>query len=121
MSAPIAKSQLKFALPSLSYVDASMEEPTLRDQSQAQPAQRGVGGWIAERLSALVAWNRNLAQVAELASMSERELADMGLCRADIAFAVREAAEGLMPTIDPVTQHALPANENGRRMAHGVA
>jgi len=84
MSAPIAKSQLKFALPSLSYVDASMEEPTLRDQSQAQPAKRGVGGWIAERLSALVSWNRQFEQAAELASMTERELADIGLNRGDL-------------------------------------
>lgn len=58
---------------------------------------------------------------SQLYRMSDRELSDMGLCRADIAFAVREAAEGLMPTIDPVTQHALPANENARRMAHSVA
>ncbi len=58
---------------------------------------------------------------SQLYRMSDRELSDMGLCRADIAFAVREAAEGLMPTIDPVTQHAVPANENLRRMAHSVA
>lgn len=84
MSAPIAKSQLKFALPSLSYVDASMEEPALRDQSQVQPAKRGVGGWIAERVAALVAWNRHFEQAAELASMSERELSDIGLNRGDL-------------------------------------
>jgi uncharacterized protein YjiS (DUF1127 family) len=54
---------------------------------------------------------------SQLLRMSDRELSDMGLCRADIAFAVREAAEGLMPTIDPVTQSALPANQNLRRVA----
>lgn len=55
---------------------------------------------------------------SQLYRMSDRELSDMGLCRADIAFAVREAAEGLMPSIDPVTQQGLPANENLRRLAH---
>lgn len=54
---------------------------------------------------------------SQLNRMSDRELSDMGLCRADIAFAVREAAEGLMPNIDPMTQGAFPANENLRRVA----
>lgn len=54
---------------------------------------------------------------SQLNRMSDRELSDMGLCRADIAFAVREAAEGLMPNIDPMTQSAFPANENLRRVA----
>ena len=53
----------------------------------------------------------------QLNRMSDRELSDMGLCRADIAFAVREAAEGLMPTIDPVTQSVFASNENLRRVA----
>jgi hypothetical protein len=49
--------------------------------------------------------------------MSDRELADIGLCRADIHFAVRETAEGVMPEIDHVTHSALPANQNLRRVA----
>ena len=54
---------------------------------------------------------------AQLLRMSDRELADMGLCRADIAFAVREPAEGVMPQIDHVSQGAVPVNENLRRVA----
>ena len=81
--------------------------------------------WLRRKGAKLMAAIRADIQLrhaeSQLYRMSDRELSDMGLCRADIAFAVREAAEGLMPTIDPVTQHALPANENARRMAHSVA
>jgi uncharacterized protein YjiS (DUF1127 family) len=53
----------------------------------------------------------------QLFRMSDRELADLGLCRADIHFAVRETAEGVMPQFDVVTGHATPANQNMRRAA----
>ncbi|MBL6652275.1 MAG: DUF1127 domain-containing protein [Reyranella sp.] len=57
------------------------------------------------------------AAETQLFRMSDRELADIGLCRADIHFAVRETAQGVMPEIDHVTHSALPANENLRRVA----
>ena len=49
--------------------------------------------------------------------MSDRELSDLGLCRADIHFAVRETAEGVMPQFDVVAGHVTPANQNVRRAA----
>ena len=57
---------------------------------------------------------------AQLFRMSDRELSDLGLCRADIEFAVREAAEveGLAPQIDVATGTPMPANQTLRR---GVA
>jgi uncharacterized protein YjiS (DUF1127 family) len=57
------------------------------------------------------------AAEAQLHRMSDRELSDLGLCRADIAFAVREPVEGVMPQFDVVTGHATPANQNVRRAA----
>ena len=54
---------------------------------------------------------------AQLLRMSDRELSDLGLCRADIHFAVRESAVGVMPQFDVVTGHATPANQNMRRAA----
>lgn len=83
MSAPIAKSQLTFATANLSYIDASAEEPNLRTQPAGAP-KRGLFGWIAERYSDFVAWNRVQEQAAELSSMSERDLADIGLNRGDL-------------------------------------
>jgi hypothetical protein len=49
--------------------------------------------------------------------MSDRELSDLGLCRADIHFAVRETTEGVMPQFDAVSGHVTPANQNIRRAA----
>jgi len=57
------------------------------------------------------------AAEAQLYRMTDRELADLGLCRADIAFAVREAAEGVAPQIDGFTGHVTAANQNLRRAA----
>lgn len=54
---------------------------------------------------------------AQLFRMSDRELSDLGLCRADIHFAVRETAEGVMPQFDAVSGHVTPANQNVRRAA----
>ena len=77
--------------------------------------------WLRRKTAGLTAAIRAdfrlRAAEAQLLRMSDRELADMGLCRADIAFAVREPAEGLMPEIAHVSQGALPANENLRRVA----
>ena len=53
----------------------------------------------------------------QLLRMSDRELSDLGLCRADIHFAVRETAEGVMPQVDAFTGYATPANQNMRRAA----
>ncbi|MGE0417440.1 MAG: DUF1127 domain-containing protein [Acetobacteraceae bacterium] len=83
MSAPIAKSQIAFELPKLSYVDARLEEPNLLQRPMEQPKQ-GFGAWIAGRISALARWNRDHEQAAELYSMTDRELMDMGLSRGDI-------------------------------------
>lgn len=57
------------------------------------------------------------AAEAQLFRMTDRELADLGLCRADISFAIREAAEGVAPQIDGMTGHVAPANQNLRRAA----
>lgn len=56
------------------------------------------------------------AAEGQLFRMSDRELADIGLCRGDIHFAIRESAEGIAPEI--AHARAVPAaNENLRRVA----
>ena len=57
------------------------------------------------------------AAEAQLLRMSDRELADLGLTRGDITFAVREAAEGFEPQIDAVTGNVVAANQNLHRAA----
>ncbi len=59
---------------------------------------------------------------AQLFRMSDRDLADLGLCRADIPFAVREAAAqeataGETPLIAGATSPAPAANQNLRHVA----
>jgi uncharacterized protein YjiS (DUF1127 family) len=79
MSAPIAKSQFTFELPNLTYVDTSLEEANLR--APAAPAKpRGLKALIA----AFRAWREKQASLAELGMMSDRELLDIGLTRADV-------------------------------------
>ena len=57
------------------------------------------------------------AAEAQLLRMSDRELADLGLARCDIQFAVREAAEGVAPQLDTVTGGLVAANQNLHRAA----
>ena len=57
---------------------------------------------------------------AELLRMSDRELADLGLSRSDIPFAVRRGADvvtGEVPAIGRTTAAAQAANENLRHIA----
>ena len=77
--------------------------------------------WLGRQYDRLVAGIKADMKVraaeAQLHRMSDRELADLGLCRADISFAVREAAEGVVPQIDGVTGLVVAANQNLRRAA----
>ena len=57
------------------------------------------------------------AAEAQLFRMSDRELADIGLCRGDISFAVREVAHGMAPDFDSVSEPVSAANQNLRRAA----
>ena len=79
MSAPIAKSRFAFELPKLTYVDASLEEANFR--APALPSKpRGLSAWVA----AFRAWREKTAAINELDMMGDRELADIGLNRADV-------------------------------------
>jgi uncharacterized protein YjiS (DUF1127 family) len=86
MSAPIAKDQFTFALPNLTYVDASLEEANFR--APALPGKpSGLRAWVA----AFVAWREKRAAINELQMLTDRELADIGLTRADVPRVFNEA------------------------------
>ena len=76
--------------------------------------------WVVrqyKRLAAALKEDLKLrAAEAQLLRMSDRELADLGLSRADVPFAVREAV-GVAPQFDAVTGEMLPANQNLRSAA----
>ena len=77
--------------------------------------------WLGRQYDRLVACIKADLKVraaeAQLHRMTDRELSDLGLCRADISFAVREAAEGVVPQIDGITGLVVAANQNLRRAA----
>ena len=87
MSAQIADSEFAFKLPSLSYIDAEWEDHDLRvDSASPQGARkRGLAGWWSRQAAALVAWRRNNEAARELSAMSDRQLADIGISRSDLA------------------------------------
>ncbi|MDP1752091.1 MAG: DUF1127 domain-containing protein [Reyranella sp.] len=77
--------------------------------------------WLGRRYDRLVAaikadFKLRTAE-AQLLRMTDRELADLGLARGDIPFAVREAAEGIAPQLDTVTGGMVAANQNLHRAA----
>jgi len=86
MSVQTADSQFSFQLPSLSYVDAKWEEPNLYAPSSASAGVRqgGLAAWLSLRIAAFVAWRRESDAAGELSGMSDRELMDIGLTRADL-------------------------------------
>jgi len=79
------------------------------------------GFWIVGKIKALAAaYKADMALRAgedQLRRMSDRELADLGLNRSEIEFAVRGLAEGVAPTIKVPAMPAAPANQNLRNAA----
>jgi uncharacterized protein YjiS (DUF1127 family) len=84
MSAPIGKNQLAFQLPNLSYIDVSLEEPSLRTTNPAPRARARHPGFFARIGQRFKTRRDRQTMIAELEGMSDRELLDVGLTRADI-------------------------------------
>ena len=84
MNAQTPNSQLAFQLPSMSYIDAKWEEPNLREMPVRGIRKAGLAGWLAGRISAFRAWRLERQALAELEGMTNRELMDIGLNRADL-------------------------------------
>jgi uncharacterized protein YjiS (DUF1127 family) len=80
MSAPIAKDQLAFSLGNLSYIGPHYED------AQQRPLVPGGGfvQWVVARAHAIGAWFEKQTALRELEMMSDRELSDIGLARADL-------------------------------------
>lgn len=87
MSVHTANSKFSFELPSMSYIDARWEEPNLRTPpvSPRVAGKRGLAAWLSHKLAAFLAWHRDGQAAAELSSMSDHELLDIGLTRADVS------------------------------------
>jgi uncharacterized protein YjiS (DUF1127 family) len=107
----------------LSFEDRRMLEMRAR-YARAELVANGLADallWLGRQYHRFVGAIRTNVKLraaeAQLFRMSDRELADIGLTRGDIHFAIREsAAEGIVPEI--AHTRAVPAvNENLRRVA----
>jgi uncharacterized protein YjiS (DUF1127 family) len=109
-------------------LDLSHEDRRLLEQharyARAELMANALGDaalWLGRRWHRLVAGIKAdfklRAAEAQLFRMSDRELADIGLCRGDIAFAVREVAHGVAPEIEGEMRPVSAANQNMRRAA----
>ena len=112
-----------FTKHNLSYQDRRLLEQNAR-YARAELMANALGDaalWLGRQWRRLVAGIkadfRLRAAEAQLFRMSDRELADIGLCRGDITFAVREVAHGVAPEIDGEMRPVSAANQNMRRAA----
>jgi uncharacterized protein YjiS (DUF1127 family) len=81
MSAPIAKQDLAFTLGNLTYVDSTYDDGI---PQTAAPAPHGFSAWVNNFAAKLADWQRRRAVMEEMAMMTDRELSDIGLSRADL-------------------------------------
>ena len=122
-SEPVATN--KFAAPklALSFEERRRLEARARYARAEMVSEAGVDAilWVARQVKALVAKMKENTRmrVAEdhLRRMSDRELSDLGITRADIEYSVRTSAEGVAPTIEAPTATAAVANQNLRNVA----
>lgn len=77
----MTKDQFTYSLGSASYVDYSYDEPPAIDVKTPSHGIRHLLSHVAETFSA---WRRRQAVLQEMAMLSDRELADIGLTRADL-------------------------------------
>jgi len=81
MNASISTNNLDFNEPrSISRVTSGYAAPPV----VASKSHGGIGRWLADSVSALLAWPRQQAVMHELETMTDRELADIGMTRGDI-------------------------------------
>ena len=81
MSAPITKDQFTFSLGNLTYIDSSYDEGAA---PIVKPEPHGFGAWLAGRGRAIAAWFERQSTMDRMARMSDRELSDIGLTRAEL-------------------------------------
>ena len=91
MSTSIANNNFSFALPSLTYIDTSLEEPKTSIDTGAA-VKGGLVEWLADRVAAFRHWHELRNATIELSLLTDRELADIGLNRGDFVRMFDNAA-----------------------------
>ena len=83
MNAPIANDQFGYSLGNLTYIDEAYDSEAI--PSVVGRRADGVGGWFSRLLTHVGEWRRRRAVMREMALMTDHELSDIGLSRADVA------------------------------------
>jgi uncharacterized protein YjiS (DUF1127 family) len=81
MTAQFTKDQFNYSLGDTSYVDYSYDEPPAR---VVVVPSLGIGKWLSRFMAAIAGWHRQQAVMREMETLTDRELADIGLTRADL-------------------------------------
>jgi uncharacterized protein YjiS (DUF1127 family) len=81
MNAHATKDHFEFSLGNLSYIGPSYEEP---QTERVNPASGSSKSWFGRLTSAIGEWRQRHAVLQEMQTMTDRELSDIGLSRADL-------------------------------------
>ena len=84
MNALTSKDQFTFSLGNASYIDHTYNEYDEPAATSVKTPEHGVGRWLRNAVEAFAAWRRRQAVLQEMAMMTDRELADIGLSRSDL-------------------------------------
>ena len=84
MNALTNKDQFTFSLGTASYIDHSYNEYDEPAAAVVKTPEHGIGHWLRSAAAAFTAWRRRQAVLQEMAMMTDRELADIGLSRSDL-------------------------------------
>jgi uncharacterized protein YjiS (DUF1127 family) len=81
MTAQITNDQFNYSLGNVSYVDYSYDEPPAR---VIEIPTLGIGKLLRRIVVAVAGWRRRQAVIREMETLTDRDLADIGLSRADL-------------------------------------
>ncbi len=85
MNAPLSKEQIALLMSDSLTYRSPVVEGTDGTVADAGPARRSLWQHLTGLVSGLLAFSRRRAVLDELASLSDRELADIGLNRAELS------------------------------------
>jgi uncharacterized protein YjiS (DUF1127 family) len=83
MNAPTVDDQFGFSLGDLTYIDSTYDDEAASTIVRVHTHR--FAHWFSRLLPNVAEWQRRRAVMQEMAMMTDRELSDIGLSRADIA------------------------------------
>ena len=81
MNAPLSRDPLSLSLGNLTYIGSAYDEDV---PASIVPRQKENIGWLSRLLSRVAGWQHRRAVIQEMTMMSDHELSDIGLSRAEL-------------------------------------